>query len=164
MAGKGGTANTHDREVKATEIRRAKKQAAALGGSRKAEKRSFSMTDVIDDKRRKPLNALNHALREEGVELAFGKKAHIIASEYLNVSRGTEMERHRDREFMILGVDWKGDFNVEKTLGLETIQNEWPTHKLWAFGAKHGEVLDIGKHFPSFLGGSPSWMTIGRIK
>jgi len=170
MASKGiNNENLNVRDQRAAETRRAKKaaKAAALGkgGSKKAAATTFSMADVIEDKKNRPLNKLNRELETNGEVLGFSEKAHRLCKEHLSeLVTNNEQAKHALREFAILGVNFKGDFNFDMGgLGLETIQNEWPSLKVWAFGAKHGECLNYGKHFPSVLKGQPSWMTIIRI-
>lgn len=168
MASKGiNNENLNLRDQRAAETRRAKKQAKAAalgkGGSKKAQVATFDMFSVIEDKKNKPLNRLNRELEKQGETRTFAQKAHLICREYIAAEKLPEQEKHQNRMFLMLGCDFKGDFNFEKKLGLEQIQNEWPTLKVWAFGAKYGDCFDHGKHFPSVLKGEPAWLTIGRI-
>ena len=169
MASKGiNNENLNVRDQRAAETRRAKKaaKAAALGkGSKKqAISSSFSITDVIEDRKNRPINRLNRELEKQGETLNFGAKAHILCRDSGTMEIVAEQEKQQNRLFLLLGCDFRGDFNFERRLGLEEIHREWPSLKNWAFTARHGAYLDHGKHFPSALGGeTPTWMTIIRI-
>ena len=168
MGSKGiNTTDLVKRDRDAMETRRAKKQAkaAALGkGSKKAEASSFSMADVVEDKKNRPLNKLNRELERQEKTLSFSAKAHILCRDSGTMEIVAEQEKQQNRLFLLLGCDFRGDFNFERRLGLEEIHREWPSLKNWAFTARHGAYLDHGKHFPSALGGeTPTWMTIIRI-
>ena len=169
MASKGiNNENLNVRDQRAAETRRAKKaaKAAALGkgGSKKAAATTFSMADVIEDKKNRPLNKLNRELERQEKTLSFSAKAHILCRDSGTMEIVAEQEKQQNRLFLLLGCDFRGDFNFERRLGLEEIHREWPSLKNWAFTARHGAYLDHGKHFPSALGGeTPTWMTIIRI-